>query len=97
MQVVDSNDYVPSTVPNDQAMATGGKTVTGKPTVSVGTDAASPAGTNSATPAATSDDPSAEKSTASADAATQQLPPAAPQASAPADSSGSEEALAPAA
>ena len=97
MQVVDSNDYVPSTVPNDQAMATGGKTVTGKPTVSTGTDAASPAGTNSATPAAASDDSSAEKGTASADAATQQLLPAAPQASALVDASGSEEALAPAA
>ncbi|WP_248922421.1 hypothetical protein [Olsenella intestinalis] len=90
MQVVDSNDYVPSTVPNDQAMATGGKTVTGKPTVSTGSDAAT--ATN-----ASSDDSAAEKSTAPADAPSQQQPAAAPQASAPVDASGSDEALAPAA
>lgn len=94
MQVVDSNDYVPSTVPNDQAMATGGKTVTGKPTVSTGSDAA-PA-TNAA-PNASSDDSAAEKSTAPAGAPSQQQPAAAPQVSAPVDASGSDEALAPAA
>ena len=90
MQVVDSNDYVPSTVPNDQAMATGGKTVTGKPTVSTGSDAAT--ATN-----ASSDDSAAEKSMAPADAPSQQQPAAAPQASAPVDASGSDEALVPAA
>ena len=90
MQVVDSNDYVPSTVPNDQAMATGGKTVTGKPTVSTGSDAAT--ATN-----ASSDDSAAEKSTAPVDAPSQQQPAAAPQAIAPVDASGSDEALAPAA
>ena len=90
MQVVDSNDYVPSTVPNDQAMATGGKTVTGKPTVSTGSDAA--IATN-----ASSDDSAAEKSAAPADALSQQQPVAAPQASAPVDASGSDDALAPAA
>ena len=85
-----SDDYVPSTVPNDQAMATGGKTVTGKPTVSTGSDAA--IATN-----ASSDDSAAEKSAAPADALSQQQPVAAPQASAPVDASGSDDALAPAA
>ena len=71
-------------------MATGGKTVTGKPTVSTGSDAA--IATN-----ASSDDSAAEKSAAPADVPSQQQPAAAPQAIAPVDASGSDEALAPAA
>ena len=71
-------------------MATGGKTVTGKPAVSTGSDAAT--ATN-----ASSDDSAVEKSMAPADAPSQQQPAAAPQVSAPAVASGSDEALAPAA